>query len=183
LLLYFYLTIRNKYKRISLEKMELKLESQNKELEKELLKAKIQEKNKELTAKLLYETKRIRIIKNTVDKLIGHKNEFSKQGRVIVGNVVRELSQFDQDKVFNEFESAFLDLHIDFYKNLMEAYPDLTQNERRLCALIRLNLNSREISALTGQTATTLNMAKTRLRKKLGITHSELDLYEVLCRF
>jgi DNA-binding CsgD family transcriptional regulator len=163
--------------------MELKLETQNKELEKELLKTKLKEKNKELTARLLYETKRIRIIKDTVDKLLGHKNEFSKQGKVIVSNVVRDLSQFDQDNIFSEFESAFLNLHIDFYKNLMEAYPDLTQNERRLCALIRLNLNSREISALTGQTATTLNMAKTRLRKKLGITHSELDLYEVLCKF
>lgn len=183
LLLWTYLKIKGKYQKTSLKTMEWQLELQNRNLEKQLLKAQLEEKNKQLTAKLLYESRRLRVIKDTVDKLIGHRNEFSRQGKEIVTSVVRDLRQFDQDNILSEFETSFLDLHTDFYKNLLEAFPDLSQNERRLCAFIRLNLNSREISALTGQSSSTLNMARTRLRKKLGLTHSEEDLYDFLSQF
>ncbi|WP_209328930.1 tetratricopeptide repeat protein [Lunatimonas salinarum] len=183
ILLFLYFNIRKRYQRVSLEKMQLTLVSKQKEQEKQLLEAKLQEKSKQLTTKLLYETKRLRIVKDTVDKLVGNRNEFSKQGKAIVSSVVGELSQLDQDNILAEFETSFLDLHTDFYNNLLNSFPDLTPNERRLCALIRLNLNSREISALTGQSKTTLNMAKTRLRRKLNITHSDQDLYDFLSRF
>lgn len=182
-LILFYVTIRRKYHRVRLERKKLLLESQQRERERELLQAKLQERSKQLTTQMLYETKRQRIIKDTVDKLVGNRNEFSKQGKKIVSGVIGELSQFDQDKILSEFEVSFLDLHTDFYKNLLDSFPNLSPNERRLCAFIRLNLNSSEISALTGQSKSTLNMAKTRLRKKLGVTHGNVDLYDFLSRF
>ncbi len=182
-LILLYVTIRRRYHRVRLERKKLLLVFQQRERERELLQAKIQEKSKQLTTKMLYETKRQRIIKDTVDKLVGNRNEFSKQGKKIVSSIVGELSQFDQDKILSEFEVSFLDLHTGFYKNLLDSFPNLSPNERRLCAFIRLNLNSSEISALTGQSKSTLNMAKTRLRKKLGVTHSNVDLYDFLSRF
>jgi len=60
-----------------------------------------------------------------------------------------------------------------FYKELHKAHPDLTPNEIKICAFIRLNMSTKEISAITHQTVKTINMARFRLRKKLNIDRDE----------
>ena len=50
--------------------------------------------------------------------------------------------------------------------NPLAKYNDLTQNERKLCAFISMNLNTQEISSITLQSVNSINVAKTRLRKK-----------------
>ena len=57
-----------------------------------------------------------------------------------------------------------------FYKRLMEQFPDLTPGERKLCALLRLNVSSKDIAAITFQNPQSVDMARYRLRKKLNLT-------------
>jgi DNA-binding CsgD family transcriptional regulator len=59
-------------------------------------------------------------------------------------------------------------------------YPDLTQSELKLCAFLRLNMSTKEISELTGQRILTIDHARYRLRKKLGISNSEINLVTFL---
>jgi DNA-binding CsgD family transcriptional regulator len=63
---------------------------------------------------------------------------------------------------------------------LQQQFPDLSPNERRLCAFLRLNMSSKEISTITGQSIHSIQVARTRLRKKLQLTHSEQGLIEFL---
>jgi DNA-binding CsgD family transcriptional regulator len=77
----------------------------------------------------------------------------------------------------------FEQVHESFYKNLLAKHPDLTTREKRLAALLKLNLTSKEIAQITGQTSKSVENARTRLRKKLEITNSQTDLSAYLTNF
>ena len=59
------------------------------------------------------------------------------------------------------------------HKNLNKMYPDLTPNEIKICAFLRLNMSTKDISAITHQSVKSINMARFRLRKKLDIESDE----------
>jgi DNA-binding CsgD family transcriptional regulator len=59
--------------------------------------------------------------------------------------------------------------HQEFFNKLRRSFPDLTKNEERLCAMLRLNLSSKEIAALSNISVRAVEMGRYRLRKKLKI--------------
>ena len=67
----------------------------------------------------------------------------------------------------------------EFLKRLMDVHPNLTQGEKYLATLLRVNLSTKEIAMLTGTMPKTINMNRYRLRKSLGIS-SEEDLTNYL---
>lgn len=67
----------------------------------------------------------------------------------------------------------------DFLKRLLVRHPALTQGEKYLATLLRVNLSTKEISLLTGTVPKTINMNRYRLRKSLAL-QSEDDLTEYL---
>ena len=74
---------------------------------------------------------------------------------------------------WEEFEVRFQEVYTGFYKNLRERYPDLTNNEVRLCAFFKLNMTTKEIAAITYQSLNSIKVARYRLRKKLDISKEE----------
>lgn len=69
------------------------------------------------------------------------------------------------------------------YKKLIKEFPDLTVNERRLCALLSINMSTKEISDITRQSAHSINMARSRLRKKFGLTNRQASIQEFLQKY
>lgn len=63
----------------------------------------------------------------------------------------------------------------EFLTHLTKRHPNLTQGEKYLASLLRVNLSTKEIAMLTGNTPKTINMNRYRLRKALGLS-SEADL-------
>lgn len=80
-----------------------------------------------------------------------------------------------QDNLWKELEFHFTNLHSSFYHRIFELHPDLTENERRLIAFLKLDLSTKEISQISGQSIHAINMARIRLRKKLKLTHSNIS--------
>jgi tetratricopeptide (TPR) repeat protein len=181
--IFLFFSINKKYSKLSLEAIKRDLNLEKLELNRKLLLTQLEEKDKQLTTNLIYAVKRNQLLKEAVDKLVTHRKVFNKEGQEVIRGVIQDLKASQEDKIFEEFEMAFLNLHQDFFKNLLAEFPQLSLNEKRLCAFIRLNLGTKEIASITGQTLSTLNMAKVRLRKRLGLTHTEQDLYEFLTRF
>lgn len=70
-----------------------------------------------------------------------------------------------------------------FYNKLNENFPRLSLNERRLCVFLKLEMTSKEISSLTGQSLRAVEISRTRLRKKLGLTNSKIHLYDFFKSF
>lgn len=57
--------------------------------------------------------------------------------------------------------------------------PDLSQSELNVCALISLNLTSKEIALLINRTVGTVENIRISIRKKLNF-NSELNLHQSL---
>ena len=87
-----------------------------------------------------------------------------------------------EEETLKEFSLRFKEVHKEFYDKLLQQFPDLTPSEIKLCAFLRLNMTSKEISELTGQRLNTLENARYRLRQKLGITNSETNLVSFLAQ-
>ena len=71
------------------------------------------------------------------------------------------------------------DKNKEFLQRLVALHPKLTQGEKYLATLLRVNLSTKEISMLTGTTPKTINMNRYRLRKSLNLS-SEEDLTDYL---
>jgi DNA-binding CsgD family transcriptional regulator len=56
---------------------------------------------------------------------------------------------------------------------LLDQFPALTPNERKLCALLRSGLSSKDIAILTFQNPQSVDVARYRLRKKLNMANEE----------
>ncbi len=144
------------------------------EQENQLLKIDLDQRNKELTYNAMC------IIKNneTVAKMAEALEQAIGKGdnHVQLRNVISNLQHMENDKSWKEFEIHFVQTHRDFYNNLHEKFPDLTPNEKKLCAFLRLNLSTKDIASITHQSVHSINVARTRLRKKLGIDGTDENL-------
>ncbi len=78
-----------------------------------------------------------------------------------------------QDKDWENFKIYFEQVHHGFLDRLLEIYPDLNSNDLKLCALIKLNLDTRQIASVLDIAPESAKVAKHRIRKKLGIAHPE----------
>lgn len=67
----------------------------------------------------------------------------------------------------------------EFLEHLLQKHPDLTQGERHMAILLRVNLVTKDIAMLTGTTPKTVTMNRYRLRKALNLD-PEIDLVEYL---
>ena len=91
------------------------------------------------------------------------------ENRKILEEIITELESGTSSDTWKEFEVRFQQVHADFYKKLNKQYPDLTPNELRLCAFLRLNMSTKDIAAITYQSLNSIDMARFRLRKKMGL--------------
>jgi DNA-binding CsgD family transcriptional regulator len=154
----------------------LKLEKQKKqktEVEKNGLHEKLEFQNKELTTNVVYLSKMNELVLAIAEKLKKLDLSEGSPNSRIIQSVISELEQTSNTETWKEFEMRFQNVHVDFYKKLGEQFPDLTPNELKLCAFMRLNMSTKEISALTYQSQNSITVARSRLRQKLGVTKDE----------
>jgi tetratricopeptide (TPR) repeat protein/DNA-binding CsgD family transcriptional regulator len=146
-------------------------------LEKELLREKLEQKNKELTTYVMYLINKNELISSISKQLIKIKlNINNKESITALNEIINEIQLSLKVDTWKEFEIRFQEVHLEFYDKLAQKYPALTVNERRLSAFLKLNMTTKEISAITYQSISAIEMARTRLRKKLGIDNSETKL-------
>ncbi len=77
-------------------------------------------------------------------------------------------------KEIEEFQQKVDQTYAGFFAKLKRKYPSLTKNEERLCALLRLNLSTKEIAALNNISVKAVEMSRYRLRKKCGLDNNEM---------
>lgn len=174
---FFLILYRHRLKQSELEKR--LVISQQKELSTNL-----ESKNKELIGKAMIEMHRTEIIEDILKDLKEIKLKSDKKEiQHAIDYIAKRLKRETSTNIWEEFELSFEQVHESFYKNLVKKHQDLTPKDKRLCALLKLNLSSKEISQITGQTSKTVENARTRLRKKLNITNSQTDLASYLSNF
>jgi DNA-binding CsgD family transcriptional regulator len=75
--------------------------------------------------------------------------------------------------VQQEFEERFDAAHLDFSEKLRSIAPDLNALEIRLCALMRLDISSKELAVLINRSSGTVDNMRSRIRKKLMLGNHE----------
>jgi tetratricopeptide (TPR) repeat protein len=177
LLISFILLLRSR-NRLTNAKLEKDLfESKKKELD-----ANLELKNKELMTRSMMEIQRAEIIEQVSDELKELRLQSpKKEVQQALDTLIRQLGKdASEDEIWKEFELHYGQVYETFYKILDEKHPELTYRDKRLCALLKLNLSTKEISRITGQSVKSLENARTRLRKKLNLTNTNENLTDYL---
>lgn len=161
-----------------------KIKTKNNLMIRRQLEANLEIKNKELASNAMSIIKSNEVLAEIADSLMKVRKEAVKEEtKFAIKKIATKIKKTTQSNIWEDFELRFQQVHKGFYDNLIDKYPNLTPNELRLCALLRLNLSNKEISELTGQRTSALEMARIRLRKKLGITDRKTNLVIFLSDF
>lgn len=107
----------------------------------------------------------------------------NKEMQYAIDIVLKRLEKDLNTDIWKEFEISFEQVHKSFFDKLTVDYPSLTPKDRRLCALLYLDLTTKEISQITGQSFKSIENARTRLRKKFDLTNERVNLSTYLNTF
>jgi tetratricopeptide (TPR) repeat protein/DNA-binding CsgD family transcriptional regulator len=152
-------------------------------LEKLSLEQQVEHKAKELTTIALHVVERNEFL----DSL---KREISEVVRVVDSKVrptlrglLRQVdAKINSDEDWEAFEQQFESIHHDFIDNLSQHCPQLTKAEMKVCALLRINLSTKEIASILSTSVRTVEVHRYNIRRKLEIPSAmKFDAY--LARF
>lgn len=73
----------------------------------------------------------------------------------------------NQDREWDDFNAHFESINKNFYTRLKAAYPDISPNDLKICALIKMNLSIKEMASILNISPDSVKTARYRLRKKL----------------
>ncbi|MEO7975954.1 triple tyrosine motif-containing protein [Flavobacterium sp.] len=178
---------KNKYyetieqRRLYLEK-ESKIRHEQHELEKEIeklksdkLQIKILAKDKELVNNSLQVVKKNKTLNSIISKLKeidanilddSTKTEFNKLHKSIV-------KEINTDKSWKNLEKHIKNVHFDFLKRLKEKHPTISPRELDLSTYLLMNMSTKEIAEIMNISNGGVELARYRLRKKLGLNKKE----------
>jgi tetratricopeptide (TPR) repeat protein len=148
--------------------------------EQAILRNDLETKKKELTTNIMFLLSKNELINSISEELLTIRKSIPGDSQKVLQKVILDLQSNLQPELWQEFEYRFQQVHENFYQSLTARFPDLTPSERRLCAFLKLNMTTKEISSLTHQNAKSIDVARTRLRKKLGLTGTDQNLVTFL---
>lgn len=152
-------------------------------LESEKLMTEIDHKSKELassTMNLMKLNQTVLGIKEQVETIDVNDPEILKEKLWRISKTVNEILENDQN--WEHFEMLFNQIHDNFIQRLKTEYPDLTTRDIRLCAYLRMNLNSKEIAPLMGISYRAIEALRYRVRKKMLLENHD-NLTEHILNF
>lgn len=83
--------------------------------------------------------------------------------------LTNKLKSGNNQSYLEEFDIRFTGVYEEFYSKIKTLAPTLTANELRICAMMRLNISSKEIATLTNRTTGTVENIRSNIRKKLNL--------------
>ena len=173
-----------KEKEKEIEKLDLSIQLTEAQKDKKSLEEKLLTKNKELTAQLLKSVNfndNLNEIKSELDSIKAKNGSINTQSFNIIERKLKNASKISSNINWSEFESKFKEVYTDFFHTLSHRFPNLTNTEKKLCALLKLQLNSKEIAESLSVSIGSVEVYRSKLRKKLGMDfnqniHTFLDL-------
>ncbi len=154
---------------------QLELENEIERLKSDTLQIKITTKDKELVNNTLQIVKKNKTLNGIINKLKdinldaldeSTKIQFTKLNRSIIKEV-------NTDKSWHELEKHLKNVHFEFLKRLKEKFPTISPRELDLSTYLLMNMSTKEIAEIMNISGAGVELARYRLRKKLGLTKKE----------
>lgn len=178
---------RNKYyetleqRRLYLEK-EARIRQEQYELEKEIerlknerLRISLLTKDKELVNNSLQVVKKNKILNGIIQKIKDIDAERLDEGaRSQISRIHKSITkEVSADKSWKDLEKHIRNVHFDFLKRLKEQFPTISPRELDLATYLLMNMSTKEIAEVMNISQGGVELARYRLRKKLGLTKKE----------
>lgn len=162
------------------EENEKELKMKNLEAEQKIIKLQNEQlemdmttKNKELAVSTMSLIKKNEFLTNIKDQL---KESESSKVKSVIKTIDKDINE---EYNWNLFRDAFNNADKEFFKKIKSRHPDLTSNDLKLCAYLRLNLSSKEIAPLLNISVKSVEIKRYRLRKKM-LLNRDVNLVEYI---
>jgi tetratricopeptide (TPR) repeat protein len=173
-LIYSKLQTKHKKNRLILEQ-----EAALSKAKQQLMEHELKNKNNELTNFALHLVEKNKFLHELKSELKNLRNApvALREDRIkeLTINVQQNINL---QRDLEEFQKNIDQVNASFFQKLKSNFSNLTKNEEHLCAMLRLNLSSKEIASLNNISIRAVEMGRYRLRKKLNIpAHHSLSTY------
>jgi DNA-binding CsgD family transcriptional regulator len=161
------------------ENRELQTKLTNEELLNKQQQLEIELKNRSLTIESLRRQEKENALKS-LNKHILDANERHEVPNSVAFQVDNQVKQYTgDDNDWETFRKSFEEIYSGFLTNLSNQFPSLSEQEKRLCAFIRIGMDNRQIAKMLNIQYDSMYKSRYRLRRKLGI-EKEDSLEEML---
>ncbi len=171
----FYINRKKQLRELKIKQLNQKLENEevSNKLEKLKLEKQMEEKEREIATTQLLISEKNKVLKQMLDafkpyyltKEISEK-AWKKMETFVSSNLWKE-NEWEKSKI--HFEKV----HPDFFKNLKAHCPDLTENDLRLCAYIRIGMRNKQIAEMLSIDPKSVISNRYHLKKKIKLTKEE----------
>ena len=136
----------------------------------------LQQQERQLSAYVVSLMYKNSIISRVLDKLKTLNGQVAdSEVDQLVKLMESDLKNEDQWK---NFLAHFEKVHPNFYRKLDEHYPNLTKQDKRIIAYLKMELTTKEIAQLLGVNYESVNTSRYRIRKKMDLSkETELDSF------
>lgn len=144
------------------------------ELEKEQLEADLRFKSKELSGVVMTNIAHQEFLNSLKEEIQQQKlsGQYTRKNLDKLLVLINQSIVSDEEN-WNMFQANFDRIHENFFRNLKQQYPDLTAGDLRFCALLRLNMPTKEIAKLLNISVRGVDAARYRLRKKFNLSQED----------
>jgi len=175
--LIIFIIVHNKNKKMSQKLLLLSKENEIKELrekqlqeESEKVRQELEIKNKEILSNSLVLLNKNELIENLEIIVKKIKVADNKENKIVVNEIQSLLrDNTNQENIWNDFKIHFEKVHQNFFDKLKEKHPDLSENDTRLCAYLKIGMQNQEIASIAFISPESVRKRKQRLREKLNL--------------
>jgi len=140
------------------------------EIENKFLKEKLEFKTKELTITTMNIIRHSEFVSSLVPDLKELYKSANTRDKALIASIVQKINIHNKTELWDDFYKTFTEVNGSFFEVLNERYPKLGVKERKLCALLKLEMSTKDIASITNTSTRGVETARLRLRKKLDLS-------------
>ena len=160
----------------------LRIQRQHLTIEK-MLRDAIEQKQRQLTSMATIDFQKSALLNELLEQ-VGRLDRITNYVYATdINEIQKKLkSQLNLDKSWDNFKIQFEEVYTGFFEKLDKLFSNLSTNERKLSAYIKMGMGNFEICQMTGTSDAALRKAINRLKKKLSLG-AEDDIRTYLLNF
>lgn len=141
-------------------------------------------RNDIIKLKEIQQSKMDAMVKDVISRLTRISYEFGDDNLTkTISAICSDLKASNGTDNWKEIDQFVPEFNSDFFVRLLKDYPNLSINERRLCVLLNMNLTTKQIAEITKQSPHSIDIARGRLRSKLGINDRSVSIQTFLSKY
>jgi tetratricopeptide (TPR) repeat protein len=182
------LQVKAKSLMIAFDAERFQLEAQLERRRSQQLEVELQNREKELTMLALNLAQKNEMLTNIEHKLQllekslnGAQMDTQSVMKLLINDVKADInSAVHADKAWKTFEQQFVSIHPNFLERLSQKHTNFKPMELRLCALIKVNLSTKQIANILCIDSATVDVYRSRIRRKMGLERQD-NLTSYIC--